>query len=360
MISLNRLKVLYKRYEGYLIPLALFFGFATDILTFRLIEFTTSMLFLLGHLLFAGLNIVVINYFEDKLPQKKITSFWKLFAPLFLQFSFGNLFSGFLIFYSRSGSFFASWPFLLMVAALLIGNEVARRYDVGPAIQLGAYFFALFAYFNLALPYIFKRLNLVMFLISGILSFVLISVFIHFLSKYAKRVKKENGFLIKTIVGFFVLMNFLYFSNLIPPIPLTLKDVGVYHSIERINDSYEVTAEECQNWDRCLFTREKRHITVDRQPIYFYSATYAPPEMDMRVVHEWQKYDRDENGWITQARIPFDITGGREIGFRWYSYYNADPGLWRVNVQTERGQTIGRKSFHIVQDGEVSKTIEIK
>lgn len=358
MVSLNRLKILYKRYEGYLIPLALFFGFATDVLTFRLIEFTTSMLFLLGHLLFAGLNIVVINYFKDKKPENRFTSYWNLFAPLFVQFSFGNLFSGFLIFYSQSGSFFASWPFLLVVIALLIGNEVSRRYDVGPEIQLGAYFFALFSYLNLALPYIFRRLDLFIFFTSGALSLAVIFIFIKQLSKYAKNVNESGKSLKLTIGGIFLLVNILYFSNLIPPIPLTIRDIGVYHQIERINDNYRVVSEECPNFDGCLFTREVRSIASERQTIYFYSAIYAPSQMNMGVVHKWQRYSREEGGWITEARIPFNIRGGRDIGFRWYSYYSAGEGLWRVSVQTERGQTIGRKSFHIVSNEEPTRIIK--
>ncbi len=269
MTRINRLKVLYKRYEGLLIPLALLFGFLTDILTFRLIEFTTSMFFLFGHFLFAGTNIVAVNYFKENNPQTKITSYWKLFAPLFIQFSFGNLFSGFLIFYFQSGSFFASWPFLFVVTGLLIGNEIARRHDVGPAIQIGAYFFALFAYFNLALPFLLKRLNLSIFIASGLISLVVIFVFIYCLSRYIKLIKEDQKTLKITIAVIFLLMNFLYFSNLIPPIPLTIRDVGVYYSIQRVNDNYRVVAEECQNWDNCFFTREKIHISSSRQPIYF-------------------------------------------------------------------------------------------
>ena len=292
----------------------------------------------------------MINYFKGKKPENKFTSFWNLFAPLFVQFSFGNLFSGFLIFYSQSGSLFASWPFLLVVVGLLVGNEIARRYDVGPSVQMGAYFFALFSYLNLAFPYIFKRLDLLVFLFSGFLSLAIIAFFVYHLSNYSKAVKEETDKLKWTIVGVFLVMNFLYFTNLIPPIPLTMQDSGVYHNIERLNDSYRVESERCYNWDRCLFTRETRSISADRGRIYFYSAIYAPSGMDMTVAHEWERYDNDENRWVTEARIPFDISGGRDIGFRWYSYYTVSPGLWKVSAQTERGQTMGREVFRVIEN----------
>ncbi|MGM0439147.1 MAG: DUF2914 domain-containing protein [Patescibacteria group bacterium] len=359
MGKLKRLKVLYRRYEGLLIPLALFSGFATDLLTFKLIRFETSIFFLFGHLLFAGINIVVINYFKNNKPANNITSYWKLFAPLFVQFSFGNMFSGFLIFYSQSGSIFASWPFLLVIIGLLIGNEVVRRYDLGPEVQIGAYFFALFAYFNLALPYIFKVLNVPMFLISGLISLLVISVFLYVLTNYIEEIRNEKNKLYMTVTGIFVLVNILYFTNMIPPIPLTLKGTGVYHSIDRIDDNYEVVTEKCQNWDKCLFTREIRNISEPPQSIYFYSAVYSPPEMDLEIAHRWQKYNDDQGEWETEARIPFQLQGGRDIGFRWYSYYTVSPGLWRVVVETRNGQVIGRDSFYIKEGSTTKVTKEI-
>ena len=357
MGKIKKLKVLYKRYEGLLIPLALFSGFATDLLTFKLIRFETSIFFLFGHLLFAGINIIAVNYFKNNKPTNKITSYWKLFAPLFVQFSFGNMFSGFLIFYSQSGSIFASWPFLLVIMSLLIGNEIVRRYDFGPEVQISAYFFALFAYFNLAFPYVFKTLSILMFLISGLVSLLVISLFLYFTSNYIEELKDHKNKLYMTIAGIFLLVNVLYFTNMIPPIPLTLKDMGIYHSIERIDDNYKAITEECQSWDRCLFTREVRHIDEFSQSIYFYSAVYSPPEMDLEIVHRWQKYNNNQNSWKTKAKIPFQLEGGRDIGFRWYSYYQVTPGLWRVVVETKKGQVVGRDSFYI-EKGLAIKTIE--
>lgn len=354
MKKLKKLKVLYKRYEGVLIPLALFFGFATDILTFRLVRFTTSMVFLLGHLFFAAINIVVVNYFKEKTPKKRVISYWVLFAPLFVQFSFGNLFSGFLIFYFESGSFFASWPFFLVLISLLVGNEIARRRDMGPVVQIGAYFFALFAYLNLALPYILKRLTPTIFIISGLTSLILIFIFLYFLSRKVERIKKDVKTLGITVISIFLFINILYFSNLIPPIPLTMRDVGIYHEIQRINDNYLVKTEECQSWDNCFFSSKKRHIDASRARIYFYSAVYAPSGMDMTMVHRWQRKNEETGRWITKAEIPFNLYGGRSVGFRWYSYYTVNPGLWRVTIQTERGQVVGRKRFHIIKEEDSS------
>ncbi len=358
MDKLKKLRKFYKKYERLLIPGALLFGFVTDLLTFHLINFTFATLLLLAHIVFIGVNIGVINFYEEKIISGKIFSYWRVLAPLFLQYSFGNLFSAFFIFYSHSGSFSASWPFIGVIVFLMIGNEVFRKYNVRPSIQITVYFFAVFSYFNLIFPYIFNSLSVFIFVLSSFVSLGVIIVFIKILSLYLEAVRKKIKFLFFAIGSVFVVMNFLYFLNLIPPIPLSIKDIGVYHIVKRTGDNYLVKTEDCSRWDRCIFLYEKRHISSARQVLFLYSAVYAPEGMELKVTNEWQKYNDDSKKWETRAEIPFHIKGGRDIGYRWYSYYNVDAGLWRVNVKTERGQTIGRKYFHVVQGEDTEKKLK--
>lgn len=58
-----------------------------------------------------------------------------------------------------------------------------------------------------------------------------------------------------------------------------------------------------------------------------------------------------EDGWLTSDKIPLTITGGREQGFRGYSFkYNYQPGDWQVRIETENGLEIGRISLEIEED----------
>ncbi len=348
MNRLKKLREFYIRYERYLIPGALIFGFITDALTFHLINFTMVSFLLLFHLIFIGVNISIINLYEIKKISGRFFSYWRILAPLFLQYSFGNLFSAFLIFYSHSGSFTASWPFIAVILFLMIGNEIFRKYNIKPSIQISVYFFAVFSYLSLILPYLFNNISAFLFVGSGIISVLFIALFIHILSSYVYLVQEKKKILTIVIGCIFVFMNILYFTNLIPPIPLSIKEIGVYHNIERVNAGYRIETEQCRRLDRCLFTYEQRHIHSDRQIIYLYSAVYAPEGMEITVVNEWQKYNDDKKRWETMAEIPFNIYGGRDIGFRWYSFYNVTSGKWRVNIKTERGQTIGRKFFYVI------------
>ncbi len=347
MERLRKLKNFYNRYERWLIPGALIFGFITDLLTFRLINFTTAIILLLFHLSFIGINISIINLYEAKKIAGKIFSYWRVLAPLFLQYSFGNLFSAFLIFYSHSGSFSASWPFIVVIIFLMIGNEVFRKYNTRPVIQISVYFFAIFSYTNLIFPHLLNDLSIRIFIGSGVVSLAVITFFVLILSSLYQISTKLKQISL-SVVLIFSLMNFLYFSNLIPPIPLSLKNVGIHHNVERIDNNYVATSEDCGNFLRCFLYHERRHIETERQKLYLFSTVIAPAGMDFNATHEWQKFDEKERAWRTVADIPFSVVGGREVGFRWYSYNTVDPGYWRVNIKTERGQTIGRMNFYVV------------
>ncbi len=349
MKRLKQLKEFYAQYERYLIPGALVVGFVTDVLTFRFLNFPLAMTLLAGHLTLIGANIFIINLYEAKKIAGKFFSYWRVLAPLLLQYSFGNLFSAFLIFYSHSGSLFASWPFIVVIIFLMIGNEIFRKYNIRPSIQISVYFFALFSYLNLLLPNIFKDISTAIFLLSSFLSIIYITLFTHILASLTEQVKVKLKVITAAVVSIFIAVNAFYFLNLIPPIPLSLRDVGIYHQIERVNDNYRVATEDCGNFLTCFFYHERRHIKTDRQRIYLYSAIYAPDKMQLDIAHKWRRKNEETNRWETVANIPFSVTGGRDIGYRWYTFYTVYPGQWRVDIKTEKGQIIGVKNFYIIK-----------
>ena len=72
--------------------------------------------------------------------------------PSATQFAFGSLWSAFLVFSARSGVFVASWPFLLILAGLFIGNEVFRAYHSRFIFTSVLLFFALLSYAIFMVP----------------------------------------------------------------------------------------------------------------------------------------------------------------------------------------------------------------
>lgn len=329
-------------------------GFIFDNFTLRRSDRLAENLVLLFYVLVSGLCILAINYFKVKYPEGDNAEdpLWvnrtKFGLLAFTQFSFGNLFSAFLIFYSRSSSLEASAPFLLLLVGLMIANELLKERYQKLAFQVGVWFFTVFSFLIFFLPVVLKSLNVWLFLLSGLLSLVFVGLLVRGLMLIIKQQVIQSKQAIFAVVGsIYLAINFLYFTNLIPPIPLAMKDSGVYHSIVPSGGAYNVLAEEKSLFDRFKL-RDTFHV-VAGQPLYLYSAIFAPSNLDTNIVHDWQRYDSNNYKWVSSSRIVIPITGGREDGYRLYTYKALQTGLWRVDIKTSRGQIIGRVKFNVEQ-----------
>jgi hypothetical protein len=57
-------------------------------------------------------------------------------------------------------------------------------------------------------------------------------------------------------------------------------------------------------------------------------------------------------------KIPIKVSGGREGGYRAYSFkQRLDPGEWRVDVESADGRIIGRVSVTVVEQGDAHPTL---
>jgi Protein of unknown function (DUF2914) len=141
----------------------------------------------------------------------------------------------------------------------------------------------------------------------------------------------------------------LYFTGAIPPLPLALKDAGVYHSVARESDGSYLLTEEPVPWYESFLRYNTTLHVVPGQSAYVYSAIFAPSGLSITVLHQWQRYDETSKTWVTTDTLAFPIEGGRDGGYRGYSSKSdITPGEWRVNVITQYGALIGRISFTVV------------
>ncbi|MHB1117932.1 MAG: DUF2914 domain-containing protein [Minisyncoccota bacterium] len=158
----------------------------------------------------------------------------------------------------------------------------------------------------------------------------------------------------------FVLINVLYFANIIPPIPLVLKEAGVYHLVGRTAEGTYVARTEPRKWNDFLAWYRPTVHHVPGEPVYFYSAVFAPTRLEVAILHEWQYFDSKKDEWVTTDLLRFRVIGGRDGGYRGYSVKeNLFAGRWRVNVITKRGQPLGRTSFMVI-DTPVAPMLETK
>jgi len=336
-------------YMRYISPLSLVAALIID--TFFLLRrvdtlLTTIVLFF--YLAVSALVTILINLISSgRLRQPWLITITP-FLPVVSQFAFGGLFIAFLSLYSRSAAFSLTWVFVAAIAILLIANERFVRFYMQFTFQMSIFFTVLFSFLIFYLPLIFRTIGPWMFVASGVVSLLGIAAFLRLQYYFTPQLVRDNLTQIaRSIAVIFITFNVLYFTNAIPPLPLALKDAGVYHGISKVGNEYRLLAE-----TRPWFEQYLPHTTVFRkspgEPVYLYSAIFAPSGLSATILHEWQRYDPETKSWVTEDTISFPILGGREGGYRGYSIKNdPSPGKWRVNVAMDFGQIIGRVSFEV-------------
>ncbi len=348
MPAFSEWKHLYTRYERFLIPGALIVGIIADFITFRAINTETAFLLLTAHSIVAGTAIVLLHSVSSSEVTKGTTmgKYVQLALPLILQFSLGALLSASLVFYWFSGAFAISWPLFVGLLILMIGNDVFRDYYQMPAIQIPIYYFALFSFSSVALPYLTNSIEPWTFVLAGIISLIVITAYLFFASQFISAFRSRTKYFGAVIMCIYVFMHLLYFFNFIPPIPLSITDMDVYESVTRSGETYALTRNKESLIQRIL---PGTKITIQENGrVYLFSSIFAPADLNTTIVHDWEYYDETLKQWLNSSDISFSVIGGRSDGYRGYTYkQNHRPGKWRVTVRTERGQAMGRLVFRI-------------
>lgn len=336
-----------ERNRKYVMPIAIIGGFVGDIFTLNRIDQVFDNLVLIVHIFIVGLMIVFLFAKDSKYDSFFKSSKYESIYQTIMLFSFGGLFSGFVIFYTRSGSLLSAWPFILLMLLLMLGTEFYKSFYKRITFQIVLYFIALFAHMIFFIPLLVKDIGAFWFIVSGFFSLFLIWIFLRWLRKLNKdKFKNIRKNVLKYILGVFILFNFLYFTNTIPPVPLSLKFTAVYHNVERISDGYLVVFEPSA-W---LFgnKRSKTFFWDGVSPVYVFTSVFSPVGFDTEIHHVWKYFDTEKARWVKVSIIPISIKGGRVEGYRGFSYKNnVWPGKWRVVVENKRGQALGYINFNI-------------
>lgn len=340
---LARLRIFFEKYERHLTTGALVFGFIFDFFTLTRIDQLYDNVVLAFYLGVVAAGIFLFNYLEVKEPTGVLWKNIRAFSPTIVQFAFGGLFSGISIFYLRSATFSVNIVFILILFGLLVGNEFFREKYKKLAFQLSVFYFVLYSYLIFSIPVLVKSIGALVFVLSGIVSLGVIAGVLLIFRKYmSKRFEASKQNVFASIAVIFVGMNLLYFLNIIPPIPLSLKDVDAYSRVYRSGGNY-IALEEARFFNPFDTVRIR-----EGQPIFVFSSVFSPTDLETEIVHHWQYFDGDVDRWRSAGRISFSIVGGREDGFRGFTQKsNIFEGAWRVDVETLRGQLIGRETFRI-------------
>lgn len=323
--------------QRYLPVLAFLGGFVWDAVTLGRSIKPLDLVLLLGYLTAASAILIAIG--------RGLTFRGSRYLNFVLQFLFGGIFSALLIFYFLSSSGFPGFLFVLGLAALLIGNEfLESRYS---ELTLSWSFFTLSAimFFNFALAHLFRSISTFWFYLGTLLA-VLLVLFI-------RRVSRHESASITPSLAVAALMMLLHVFNVIPPVPLVKKEMLLAHALKRNAGGY-VGQVESPGWkfwrsSSATFHRE------GAEPVYCFTSVFVPNGISTTIRHRWEVYDDGE--WKTTSVIPFRIAGGRQTGYRGYTYkQNVTPGRWRVTAEAESGAAIGIMDFRVEQGSAATKT----
>lgn len=334
---LKKVKHFYQRYEVQLSYASLALGFIIDSLTLSRIDRMFDLLWVAGHLVVVSVALILFNKFRDKDKLRFAMS-------LVLQFGFGGLLSACFIFFARGATLFFNWPFMILLAVAFIGSEYFKKHYEKLAFQIAFLYFALFSFCIFFVPVVVKRIGDGIFILSGMMSLVWIAIVLFILYKLTREQFKQSGKItIGAVSGIFLLINILYFANLIPPLPLSLKDAGTYTNISKVDGNYILEGKQNTFWN--VHNLKPKHFAYGKD-VYAYTAIFAPTDLSTPIIHEWQQYDTKKKEWRTHSTITLRILGGRDEGFRTYSKsYTPAKGKWRVNIRTTGGALIGRTAF---------------
>ncbi|MBU4536447.1 DUF2914 domain-containing protein [Patescibacteria group bacterium] len=349
-INNRRLKTIswFEKNEKYLSIAFFMSGLILDNLTLTRIDRLYDNLIILGYLFLATTTIILINHVRIKEEQNKFSYFSKIgrYLPLITQFAFGGLFSAYIIFYTKSASWATSWFFLLIILGLFIGNERFRKRYKQIGFQINILFIALLSFMVFFVPVVIKKMGDEVFVLSSLLSFILIWLLIKFISRFVFKIsRKQKKKMFTHIIGVLVLFNLMYFLNIIPPVPLSIKEIGIYRNIEKnVNGDYLFEEVELP-W----YSFGNKFIKISKGPVYIYSSIFAPTNLETGIYYEWARFDEIKQRWVVLSKIDYSIKGGRLEGYRGYaSSSGLNLGDWRVSIKTDSGLVIGRIKFKLI------------
>jgi DUF2914 family protein len=345
---------------------AVFFlsGVTYDTLTLTRIDRLQDNLLLLLYLVLLGTLIVLTGRLgvgpietaelEQPTGLVRLLVRAKPYYPMAVQFLLGGLFSAYAVFYSRSATLTRTGVFLGVLVLLLVGNEFLRDRLSNLRLLVALYALACFSFFTFFLPVMIGTIGTWVFLLGATLSAVVTLRVVHLIyQRNPKRSQKEALMVGAPAVALIGLLVGFYFLNWIPPVPLSMKFGGMYREVQKQNDHFVLSYD--REWYQ-VWKRSQSPFPAN-EPIYCFTAVFAPVALDTTVYHHWYFRVNESKPFIHADRIPIKIAGGREGGYRAYTFkQQLNPGDWRVDVETEDGRVIGRVSVLVEERGDAQPT----
>ncbi len=349
MVKISRFRAFIRRHRKSAPVIFFILGFLWDSLTLGSIDRMYDRIILCVYLASLSGSLYLYNLVDDGKWTGTFLERFEDYFPLAIQFFIGGLCSAYVIFFSRSVSFTKTVSFFIILVILLFANELLKKRISNKYLQFSTYFFVNFTFFTFFVPVIVHTMNTFVFLVSGGISLSTTLILITFIYNVSPSTQRELNKikLILLIIGIYVMINGFYFFNLIPPVPLALEEGVVAYNVEKKNGTYLVTHQK----EGVIPNYNQKYYYKNESPIYIFTSIFAPTDLKKKVLHHWQWKNQNTGEWETTDQIEYEITGGRDGGYRGFTYKSViKEGKWKVDVNTSDGKILGRINFEVIMD----------
>jgi MFS family permease len=304
------------------------------------------LIVLTGRLGTAGVSSEELDQTESGLDRLLLQG--RPYAPMAIQFLLGSLFSAYAVFYWKSASFTGTAVFFCLLVALLVGNEFIRDRLSNLQLLLALYALVTCSFFTFFLPVVTGWMNMGVFMMGVVFSGLVTSRLVELLYRGKPAwSKKEAAVAAAPAFGVLCVVVLLYLVNWIPPVPLSMKFGGVFHEVRKASERFELAYQ--KHW--LQFWKHSDDPFPADEPVYCFTAVFAPVRLETTIYHHWYSRPDKTGAFSPVDRIPIRIQGGREGGYRAYTFKQGlVAGDWRVDVETEDGRVLGRVRFTVEAD----------
>ena len=291
-------------------------------------------------------DVEIHQNFFSKVLNREWSSSWIKRLTCVVQFCFGNLYSALVICYFKSSGSIASFVIVLVLAALLVGNEFLKEKYENFGICLAFLCLLGTMFFNFLIPHLVHGMGPFWFFLSTLLSAVVCYLL---WTKSSRDYSRQKRFLVAPVAICLVLF-IAYLANWIAPVPLVLKQQIVCKNFNR--ETYSCDVDKLDFWQRIGFKGATIHKD-EGDEVYFMSSVYAPAELKAPIEFRWYYKEPSTNKFkltdkITSSRMV--VRGGRDAGYRSYSKKkNIPPGTYKVETAYKDGAVIGAKTFNVLE-----------
>ena len=349
---IEKLKAFYERHERTALILFFVGGFIWDSLTLQRIDHLYSNFILFTYLLCLMASLYIFNLADDGHWKNTFLEKYEEYAPLAVQFFLGGLCSAYVVFFFRSVSLTKTMVFFILLIFLMISNELFKHRISNKNLQFGALFFVIFTFFTFIIPVFAGTMSTLIFIISGLAALAFTLFFITFIYRKSPSTRREVDIksISSIIIGLYLVINVLYYFNMIPPVPLSLKSGVIAYNVDKSDHTYTVTYDPDKTFKIWRsFNHDVAYMPGDT--VFAYTSIFAPTNLKKSVAHRWKHFNSQTEEWQISDVIDYKIEGGRDNGYRGFTFKtNLQTGQWEIDVITKEGLIIGTIDFELIKD----------